>query len=95
MMPEKSGCMVGSPFPAKVRTSGNMFSCFISFNFSSRAVFTSSRVGNGLLLFLWELKPHSQYRQSNVHILPSGGSRFIPSEIPNLRLFTGPNMGDG
>ena len=86
---------MGSPFPAKVSTSGNWPSLDISISLFSNAVETSFRDGNGVVVLFSALNPHSQYRQSNVHILPSGGSRFIPSEMPSLRLFTGPNMGDG
>jgi hypothetical protein len=30
-----------------------------------------------------------------VHIFPSPGKRFMPSEMPSRLLFMGPNIGDG
>ena len=95
IMPLKCGCMVGSPLPANVSTSGSIPSLAIDCSFSFRASFTSSRVGNGVFVLRCELNPHSQYRQSNVHTLPSSGKRFIPKDIPNRLLLTGPNIGDG
>ena len=32
--------------------------------------------------------------QSNVHIFPSPGIKFMPKDSPNRLLFTGPNIGD-
>jgi len=52
---------------------------------------TSSREGRPLLPGPWALKPASQYRQSNVHTLPSRGDRFTPSDVPSLREWIGPN----
>ena len=41
------------------------------------------------------LRPSSQYRQSNVQILPVVGMRFTPSDTPSRRLWTGPYTGPG
>ena len=67
----------------------------ISRSFASSAVATSSRVGIACFALLVAFSPHSQYMQSKVHTLPSAGNRLMPNEIPSLRLFTGPNIGDG
>ena len=90
MMPGKSGWPVGSPFPAKVSTSGCVpLSCIITSCFSS-ACATSCLEGCGECVRRSLLKPHSQYRQSKVHIFPSAGIRLMPKLKPSRRLCTGP-----
>ena len=91
MMPSNSGCRVGSPLPAKVMTSGRVPSLHISCNLAFSVSRTSSRLLNrGLSTRLSSFHPHSQYMQLKLHSLPFSGSRFTPSDTPNLRECTGP-----
>ena len=95
MIALKSGCAVGSPLPANVITSnGSWLPCRCCSTFAN-STFTSSLVGRFSLGRKSALKPHSQYRQSKVHILPSAGIRFTPSDTPSRRECIGPNIGDG
>jgi len=92
IIPAKSGCSVGSPFPAYVITSGALPCSFISESFFFSASPTSRRDGS----FSFEsglsgVQPHSQYIQLYEHTLRVTGRRFIPRETPSRRLCTGPN----
>ena len=95
MMSRKSGCPVGSPLPANVSTSGRFSSAAIACSFFSSSAATTSFAGRLCLGLKSAFSPHSQYMQSNEHILPSSGCRFMPSETPKRREMTGPKIGDG
>ena len=90
----KFGCMVGSPLPEKVRVFSSSPLSFIAANLSLSLYSISPTVGKGLFGWWSLFKPHSQYTQSNEHHLPSSGITFMPSDMPSLLLFTGPNIGD-
>jgi hypothetical protein len=88
----KSGCIVGSPLPAKVITSGGVDVATISLRTSSRRDETSSRVLNRRDVEFSAFQPHSQYIQSKLHSLELVGSRFIPKLKPKRRERIGPKM---
>lgn len=94
MISGKSGCPVGSPLPENVITSGSWSASLISMSRFSKASATCSRVGRGEWVTWSLLKPHSQYTQSKSHTLPSAGIKLTPSDMPSLRLCTGPNTGE-
>ena len=89
------GAAVGSPLPENVMTSGNTPAPLISRSFASRAASYSSALTQPSWVRRSALKPSSQYRQSNVQILPDAGMRLTPSDTPRRRLWIGPYTGPG
>ena len=91
IMRGNSGFSVGSPSPEKVIESILVCRSASPLSFASSAERTSSAEGILLSASPSRFQPHSQYMQSNEHILPSLGRRFIPSDEPRRRLKIGPN----